>query len=128
MNLSVLPSNLPVPEDDGSCKHLLNQLIPEISLPNQEGNCLKLNRKDTFRIVLYCYPMTGHPNKPLPDNWENIPGARGCTPETCSIRDHYDDLIKHGKEKNLRELGLIRQEGKNYVVKDGDCIFFKFNV
>ena len=105
MNLSVLPSNLPVPEDDGGCKHLLNQLIPEISLPSQEGNFLKLNRKDTFRIVLYCFPMTGHPKKPLPLNWNNIPGARGCTPQTCSFRDHYDDLIK----SNAIPIGMSTQ-------------------
>jgi len=94
MNLSILPSNLPIPKDDGGCNHLLNQYIPEISLQNQDANYLKVNREDTFRIVLFCYPMTGHPNKILPTNWNNIPGARGCTPQTCSFRDHYDDLVK----------------------------------
>ena len=68
--------------------------LPEISLPNQDGRKLSLNRRDTFRLVLYFYPMTGNPNKPLPKNWDNIPGARGCTPETCSFRDNYDELIK----------------------------------
>ena len=63
MNLSILPSNLPIPKDDGSCKHLLNKTLPKISLANQNGNLLQLNRKDTFRIVLYCFPMTGHPEK-----------------------------------------------------------------
>ena len=58
MNLSVLPSNLPKPKDDGKSKHLLNLRIPEIELPNQDGNLLKLNRFDTFRLVVYCYPMT----------------------------------------------------------------------
>ena len=94
MNLSILPSNLPIPKDDGGCNHLINQDIPEVSLLNQSGNYLKLNRNDTFRIVLYCFPMTGHPKKILPVNWDNIPGARGCTSQTCSFRDHYDDLIK----------------------------------
>ena len=94
MNLSVLPSNLPKPKDDGKSKHLLNLRIPEIELPNQDGNLLKLNRCDTFRLVVYCYPMTGNPKKPLPKNWNNIPGARGCTSETCSFRDHYEELIK----------------------------------
>ena len=94
MNLSILPSDLPIPKDDGACKHLLNLKLPSISLPNHDGNLLKLNRNDTFRIVLYCFPMTGHPDKPLPINWNDIPGARGCTPQTCSFRDHYDELIK----------------------------------
>ena len=76
MNLSILPSNLPVPEDDGACRHLLNKNIPSLSLANQDGNLLKLKRKDTFRIILYCFPMTGHPEKPLPNGWDNIPGAR----------------------------------------------------
>tara|TARA_Y100000590_G_C15064973_1_gene767823 strand:- start:19 stop:573 length:555 start_codon:yes stop_codon:yes gene_type:complete len=93
MNLSQLPPNLPIPIDDGSCNHLLNYKIPDISLFNQNGILLRLRRYDSFRIVLYCYPMTGNPNKPLPLNWDKIPGARGCTPQNCSFRDHYDDLI-----------------------------------
>ena len=94
MNLSVLPPNLPIPEDDGCCNHLLEKTIPDISLPNQDGIYLKLRRDVSFRIVLYCYPMTGNPGKPLPANWDDIPGARGCTPQACSFRDHYDDLVK----------------------------------
>ena len=86
-------SSLPKPIDDGLSDHLLNMKLPEISLPNQDGRILSLNRRDTFRLVLYFYPMTGNPNKPLPKNWDNIPGARGCTPETCSFRDNYDELI-----------------------------------
>ena len=105
MNLSILPSNLPIPENDGGCEHLLHQSIPYISLPNQDNIYLKLNRNETFRIILYCYPKTGHPNKPLPTNWDNIPGARGCTPQTCSFRDHYDDLIK----SNAITIGLSTQ-------------------
>ena len=90
MNLSVLPNNLPIPEDDGKCKHLFNLKLPNIALPNQDGNLLNLNRSDTFRLVIYFYPMTGHPHKLLPENWDEIPGARGCTPQTCSFRDNYD--------------------------------------
>ena len=105
MNLSVLPKGLPIPEDDGACNHLFNKRLPDISLLNQDGNLLKLNRKDTFRLVLYCYPMTGHPNKPLPPDWDHIPGARGCTPQNCSFRDHYDELIK----LNAIPIGLSSQ-------------------
>tara|TARA_Y100000590_G_scaffold341913_1_gene390247 strand:+ start:278 stop:832 length:555 start_codon:yes stop_codon:yes gene_type:complete len=94
MNLNNFPSNLPIPKDDGACDHLINQAIPSISLFNQDGNLLELKRYDTFKIIIYCFPMTGHPDKPLPNNWNDIPGARGCTPQTCSFRDHYDDLIK----------------------------------
>ena len=72
---------------------LKNTNFPNISLPNQDGNLLNLNRPDTFRMVLYFYPMTGRPDRPLPDNWNDIPGAKGCTIETCSFRDKYDEII-----------------------------------
>jgi len=100
-----MSSSLVAPEDDGACNHLLNSYLPLVSLENQDGNLLKLKRKDTFRIVLYCFPMTGHPKKPLPIGWDNIPGARGCTPQTCSFRDHYDELIK----LNAIPIGLSSQ-------------------
>lgn len=82
-----------IPADDGAADHLKNNTIPDISLPNQEGNFLRLNRTDTFRIILYFFPMTGRPDRPLPDNWNSIPGARGCTMQMCTFRDNYDALI-----------------------------------
>lgn len=94
MNLTDLPTNLPKPEQDGACDHLLSSIIPDISLPTKDGNLLRLHRSDTFRLVVFCFPMTGHPDRPLPENWEAIPGARGCTPQNCSFRDNYDNLIK----------------------------------
>jgi len=94
MNLNDLPTNLPKLEQDGACDHLLNSTIPDISLPTQDGNLLKLNRFDTFYLVVFCYPMTGHPDRSLPKNWNLIPGVRGCTPQNCSFRDNYDNLIK----------------------------------
>ena len=93
MDLDKITKELGIPEDDGACNHLENFKIPAISLPNQDGNMLKLNRLDTFRLVLYCYPMTGSPDKPLPINWNNIPGAKGCTSENCGIRDNYDKIL-----------------------------------
>ena len=93
MDLTKLPNDLPMPEDDGACDHLTNFTIPPISLPNQDGNLLRLNRFDTFIIVLYCYPMTGRPDRSLPLNWNLIPGARGCTLQTCSFRDNYDQIV-----------------------------------
>ena len=56
MNLSELPTNLPIPENDGKCEHLFNAIIQHISLPNQEGNLIKLNRADSFRLVVYFLP------------------------------------------------------------------------
>ena len=86
-------TKLSIPEDDGAAKHLKNLEIPNISLLNQEGNFLRLDRSDTFRMVLYFFPMTGRPDKPLPHNWNNIPGAKGCTIQTCSFRDNYYNII-----------------------------------
>ena len=77
-------------QNDDDMYTLKNTNFPNISLPNQDGNLLNLNRPDTFRMVLYFYPMTGRPDRPLPDNWNNIPGAKGRTVETCLFRDRYD--------------------------------------
>ena len=74
-------------------KFLKNKSLPIISLPNQEGNLLRLHRIDTFRMILYFFPMTGRPDRPLPENWNNIPGAKGCTIQTCLFRDNYYDII-----------------------------------
>ena len=68
-----------IPIDDGASDHLKNITIPDISLPNQEGIPLRLYRTDTFRIILYFFSMTGRPDRPLPHNWNSIPGAKGCT-------------------------------------------------
>ena len=80
-------------ENEGVMDTLKNKNFPNISLPNQDGNLLNLHRLDTFRMVLYFYPMTGRPDRPLPDNWNNIPGAKGCTIQNCSFRDKYDEII-----------------------------------
>ena len=86
-------SNTSIPENYSDMNTLKNNNFPNISLPNQDGNLLNFDRLDTFRMVLYFYPMTGRPDKPLPDNWNNIPGAKGCTMQTCLFRDSYDEII-----------------------------------
>ena len=113
-----------IPEDDGAADHLKNKTIPDISLPNQEGNLLRLNRADTFRIILYFFPMTGRPDRPLPDNWNSIPGAKGCTIETCAFRDHYDALIS----LNTIPIGISTQSiGDNKTNMAKTSIFFKLS-
>ena len=86
-------SNTSIPENEGDMIILKNKTFPNISLPNQDGNLLNLDRLDTFRMVLYFYPMTGRPDRPLPNNWNNIPGAKGCTIQACAFRDNYDEII-----------------------------------
>ena len=105
MDLKDLPIDLTQPEQDGACEHLLNLTIPDISLPTQDSSLLRLNRTDTFRLVIFCYPMTGNPDRPLPENWNMIPGARGCTLQNCSFRDNYDNLIK----ANALPIGISTQ-------------------
>jgi peroxiredoxin len=96
-NLSQLPSDLPVPQDDGAADHLVGMALPAISLSATTSIQFPLS-KVKGRLVIYCYPMTGQPNVALPDGWDQIPGARGCTPQSCSFRDHYQELRALGAE------------------------------
>jgi peroxiredoxin len=89
-----LPPGLPRPIDDGAAKHLTGMPLPKISLPATDGRTVDLSRLTAPRTVLYFYPMTGVPGKPLPDGWDLIPGARGCTPQACAFRDHSGDLAQ----------------------------------
>ena len=87
-----LPHNLPRPADDGAAKHLAGMEMPEISLTSTTGKQVLLSNLKAARTVIYCYPMTGVPGKPLPEGWDMIPGARGCTPQTCGFRDQYREF------------------------------------
>jgi peroxiredoxin len=87
-----LPPGLPQPLDDGAASHLPGMALPKISLVSTKGRKVDLSQLTDPRTVIYCYPMTGVPGQPLPDHWDEIPGARGCTPQTCGFRDHYQEL------------------------------------
>src|SRR5205809_7488656 len=93
-NLNELPPNLPRPKDDGGARHLNGMAIPDLELPSTANRRVNLSKISAPRIVIYAYPMTGQPGKALPAGWDDIPGARGCTPETCGFRDHHKDLAK----------------------------------
>lgn len=90
-NFNELPKDLPVPLDDGGAGHLNGMSVTNIALPSTDGGTVELVSL-TGRFVIYIYPMTGRPGVPLPDGWDAIPGARGCTPQSCSFRDHYKEL------------------------------------
>ena len=92
-----LPANLPVPEDDGACAHLSGQHLPDLFLVSTSGEHINLRQRPGL-VVLYAYPLTGRPGVPLPPGWDQIPGARGCTPESCSFRDHHAELRELGAE------------------------------
>jgi peroxiredoxin len=94
-NLYELPANLPVPEDDGACRHLTGMRLPSIVLLSTSGDRVDLAAIEG-RSIVYCYPRTGRPDQEMPEGWNDIPGARGCTPQSCAFRDHYEDLRAFG--------------------------------
>lgn len=93
---NVLPPGLPAPEDDGAASHLVGMPVPPFELAGTDGSRVRLDRLPG-RTVLYAYPRTGVPGEdPLVADWDAIPGARGCTPESCAFRDHYGELLAAG--------------------------------
>jgi peroxiredoxin len=87
-----LPPELPVPEDDGGADHLRGAELPPITLHATSGEDVNLAVAATGTLVLYVYPRTGIPGQPLPEGWDEIPGARGCTPQNCAFRDLHSEL------------------------------------
>jgi peroxiredoxin len=87
-----LPSDLPAPVDDGACAHLVGTAMPHMVLPSTVGREVDVGGLGSGRTLIYCYPRTGVPGEDLPDGWDSIPGARGCTPQACAFRDHQGDL------------------------------------
>lgn len=104
-NPNILPPNLPRPKDDGACDHLVGMRLPRVTLRSTAGATVDLGALPPGRTVIYCYPMTGVPGQPLPEGWDAIPGARGCTPQSCSFRDQHGALLGLG----ARVFGLSTQ-------------------
>lgn len=117
-----LPKDLPVPVDDGGCNHLLGELLPSINLLSTQSRSLDLSRI-SGRLVIYCYPMTGQPESPLPDEWNLIPGARGCTPQSCAFRDHHQELRSLG----VQVFGLSTQ-GTEYQREAAERLHLPFEL
>lgn len=104
--LMELPADLPVPADDGAAAHLTGMQMPHLQLPSTGVHNVNLGSLGAGRTVLYAYPRTGRPDRPVPAGWDAIPGARGCTPESCGFRDHYTEL----KSLGARVYGLSTQD------------------
>ena len=102
-----LPNDLPVPADDGAAAHLPGTEMPSVTMTATTGEPVDLSRAGRPRAVVYIYPRTGQPGVPLPEGWNEIPGARGCTPESMGFRDHYAELTALGAEV----YGLSSQDG-----------------
>ena len=94
-NPNVLPPNIPAPQDDGAARHLAGMKLPDLALPATAGAAVNL-AKLKGRTVVYIYPRTGVPGIDLPPGWDEIPGARGCTPQSCGFRDHFGELKRLG--------------------------------
>lgn len=103
-NLYMLPEGLPVPVDDGACDHLPGLWLPSVKLAATTGERVDLAALGG-RTVVYCYPRTGRPDEDIPPGWDDIPGARGCTPQSCAFRDHYQEIQALG----ARVFGLSTQ-------------------
>jgi peroxiredoxin len=88
-----LPANLPRPKDDGAAAHLVGMPMPSISLRATSGKMVDLSNLPGPRTVIYLYPRTGVPGVPVPEKWDATPGARGCTPQTCGFREHYQEFL-----------------------------------
>ena len=94
-NPNVLPADIPAPQDDGGARHLSGLKLPPVALVATDGSQVDLS-KLAGRTVVYIYPRTGVPGQAPPDGWDAIPGARGCTPQSCSFRDHFAELKQLG--------------------------------
>lgn len=117
-NYNTLPDGLPVPIDDGQAAHLVGLRLPNISLPCTNGENFNFNFKVNSdpkklnqeklshqNLVIYVYPLTGQPNIALPEGWDDIPGARGCTPQACDFSDHHQQF----SNLNTQVFGLSTQ-------------------
>jgi peroxiredoxin len=105
-DINVLPDDLPVPQDDGGASHLTGFKLPALVLAATDGGQVDLS-KLSGRTVVYIYPRTGVPGQSSPEGWDAIPGARGCTPQSCSFRDHFAELKRLGVD---RIYGLSTQD------------------
>ncbi|MFB2895958.1 peroxiredoxin [Aerosakkonemataceae cyanobacterium BLCC-F50] len=105
-----VPKNLPAPIDDGACNHLLGLTLPSVNLASTRGKVVNLSEIPGW-LVIYCYPMTGKPGRVIPDGWIQIPGAAGCTPQSCSFRDRYSEL----KALNCQIFGMSTQSTEDQL-------------
>lgn len=126
------PGGIPRPVDDGACDHLPGMRLPSVTLPSTSGDPVDLSSQPG-KTVVYCYPRTGRPDENLPQGWDEIPGARGCTPQSCAFRDHHAELRALG----VRVFGLSTQDTRYQqeaaerlglpfgLLSDADLVFAK---
>ncbi len=104
-DLYSLPRDIPAPVDDGAADHLLGMQVPPIRLLSTRGEWVDVSKQKARFVILFCYPRTGLPDQEPPKGWNQIPGARGCTPECVGFRNFYDKL----REFDCAVFGLSTQ-------------------
>jgi peroxiredoxin len=119
-----LPSHLPAPQDDGAADHLPGTMMPALELRDTRGNEVALDQLGPGRTVIYLYPLSGRPGVDLPDGWDTIPGARGCTPEACGFRDHHADLQAAG----ARAVYGLSSQDADYQAELADRLGLPFSI
>ena len=122
-NPNVLPADIPVPQDDGAARHLTGLKLPAVALAATDGSQVDLS-KLSGRTVVYIYPRTGRPGENPPDGWDAIPGARGCTPQSCSFRDHFAEL----KGLGVKQLYGLSTQDTDYQREAADRLKLPFPV
>ena len=120
---TVLPTDIPAPQDDGAARHLAGLKLPSVSLPATNGAGVDLSKLKGLTVV-YIYPRTGVPGRPSPDGWDAIPGARGCTPQSCSFRDHFAEL----KQLGVAQLYGLSTQDSDYQREAADRLHLPFPV
>jgi peroxiredoxin len=114
-------STIPAPVDDGAVRHLVGAKVPSIPLRATDGGTVDLSAL-RGRVVVYAYPRTGRPGVENPEGWDMIPGARGCTPQTCSFRDHFAEL----KALGVDHLFGLSTQGPDYQREAAERLHLPF--
>src|SRR5688500_2920238 len=114
-------STIPAPHDDGATRHLVGARVASVPLPATKGETVDLSMTPGC-IVVYAYPRTGRPGVENPDGWDMIPGARGCTPQSCSFRDHFAEL----KELDVAQVFGLSTQDTNYQREAAERLHLPF--
>jgi peroxiredoxin len=120
---NVLPPEIPIPQDDGAAGHLAGIKLPPLALRATDDSQVDLS-KLPGRTVMYIYPRTGVPGEPSPEGWDAIPGARGCTPQSCSFRDHFAEL----KQLGVAQLYGLSTQDTDYQREAADRLKLPFPI
>jgi peroxiredoxin len=120
---SFLPPDIPAPKDDGRARHLAGHKLPSVELPATNGGRVNLAKLPGC-TVLYVYPRTGIPGVDAPPGWDDIPGARGCTPQSCGFRDHFAEL----KALGISHVFGLSTQDSNYQREAAERLHLPFPI